>query len=326
MEQGILGATAGRQQPVQDRPGWWQSIGWTLLACLLASAFTLVIAIPCSFVSVDVTALSTGNWPRRPDSLWAACVWAMPIAVPALTFTLALRVVASSGETWRVRSLPVMAALTTLWAIGAGGGGPNDLGAQRLSGWTLVAMVLLARYVAVVPRSTAPRPVPRWIVAAMVAAGALVAAGAVTYRPFHPLHVQIGDEQIGSSVVWSVAADGKRDPRAVDFGLSNDSFAVARVIDVEPLTDGAAAVVVQVDNPAAEFTPETAWVAFPAGGLRLTPDATAMGRFRLAPGSCRVATGATATVRGAVFTVETLGMRREQRIMRDEPSVLACPR
>lgn len=311
--------------PAPDRPraGWWATIGWTLLAAMTATVGVVAVALALSPLHVDLSLLTGEAWPWQPDTPWAVVAGFAPAVLGAAVFAVSLRLAVGWTSDWQVRLLPVFVAAVVLSAIAAtrpAAAAPDD-GAASFA--TFVGLVVVARYAAIVPVH-APRRPSRPLLLGVAAAAVLVALATIAYRPLHPLHAQIGDERTGGGTTWGLPADGERDPRAVRFAVENASFADARILAISPLVAGAP-VVVQLDNTAPEFPISQIYVSVPADGFRAARDGGDTGRVRLAPGLCVPGRNPRATVSGLVFTVQTLGLRRTQRVTLTEPVALRCP-
>jgi hypothetical protein len=319
-----ISTTPALPAPDRPRPGWWATIGWTLLAAMTCTVGLVAIAVALSPLHVDLS-LATGDvWPWQPDTPWAVVAGFAPAVLGAAVFAVALRFAVRWTSDWQVRLLPVFAAMVVLSMIAATrpapAGAPDD-GAAAFS--VLVALVVVARYAAIVPVRAPHRP-PRPLVVGVAVAAVLVAVATIAYRPLHPLHAQIGDERAGGGTTWGLPADDERDPRAVRFAVENASFADARIVAIRPLAAGAP-IVVQLDNTAPEFPPSQMHVPVPADGFLVGREGGDSGRVRLAPGLCAPGRAPRARLSGLLFTVETLGLRRTQRVTLTEPVLLRCP-
>lgn len=325
MDHAVGGASAATSEPEQERPGWWWTIGSLLLAYVLTVAALLLILLALSPLGVEPE-LILDEWPWRADGLWAAAA-GLGLALPFdLLFALAARFVVEWRSDWKLRLAPLLAAaLAASWLTrDIERGGEQNAGA--LCAFALLVVVM--RYVAIRTSRGPSRPPLPLLLGGGAVAVLLVAVG-LTYRPLHPLELQLGTASSGVEDRWGFdAGDGHR---AVDFALDNASDRGVRIVGVRAETTGGP-VAVQIGNPAEEFASSEMYVPLPAGGLPLAADGSdsadtdTIGRIRLPPGSCRDS-GVVhrADVRGLVVAVETVGLTRTQRLRLDSPIVLRCP-
>lgn len=299
----------------RERPGWWWTIGSVLLAWLMTTAGLLLALIPLSLLKADLSLFTLRGWAWAPDGAWATAAGIGPAFLTAVLFALSLRFAVEWRSDFKLLLLPAMLPVLGVLVL-ATEGAPYESGG---AGAFLLTLVIV-RQLAIVPDRNPWRP-HRWQIAAIAVATLALTAATLAYRPFHPLHVQLGDEERGSGVSYLLGHDAN--PRVLAFGFDNASFADARIVTAAPIADGAP-VVVRFPNPEPHALHE-GWLSLPAGGMNLAPGTSDSAVIRLVPGLCRDGRGHPAEVRGLEVQVETLGMLRTQRFVRDAPVTLHCP-
>lgn len=321
MEHAVGSAPAEAPSQETPRPGWWLTIGTLLVAALIAFAGSLLVIALTQPFKLDMTVLvEHAPSSYRDDTPWGFVARAWPALVVALLFGQGVRLAARMHSDWRVRATPVALVVLLMMLIGDDRAGGSDAADGRAF-WSLVALVLVTRYVAFTRAPAPPAPSRLW--RALIGLVALVVtAAALAYPAFHPLHVQVGDMVNGTSgPQHGFPGDGDRDPRVVDVGLDLRSPAGARIRSIRTDLSSGAPVVVEVADSALTYGP------LPPQGVALTGDETLTARVRLERGTCAPGPGETQVGFNSLsIELETLGLRRTQHVTLPRSVTLTCLR
>lgn len=294
------------------RPGWLRTTGRTLAALIVSTlGVRLAVGLMGSVGFLPEDSVDT-SWPLPAEDVWALATDLSLVLITSVALALCLRWYMERNEPeWDLRFWPLAAVAALLFAVGeqriaVGGRVMVDVGFIAF-----VVLVVVARQLAPVPRTSDRRG--RSSSTVLGVGGAVALLVAMTYQPLHPLAFDSSRSQ----------TEPIHDGHGLYFNLASAGVGGARVRSIDVVGDGRAATLVEVDHQhdhgaVSSYRPL-------AGGVSVLRGELLGIRVRVAPSACRGERRAVSTAVSAIEVhLDTLGLARTQRFEVDPPARLRC--